>query len=455
MMEPQVDVIICERMQLPAGQGFFHAADVYQIGAVEHTYRYIYDCGTSGISPPGDFQLASSFERLATLWQDARTFDTMFVSHLHRDHVSGLRGLFARFRPQTIVMPYTDVSERLIAAAQSLEHIESSAIADEVEDLDFYHRLIANPGGFLSEFAESGVVLVRHTSGLDDEGTDGPDRPFWDAGSVFVSGRISEVSDRQDIATGRSGQSNWILRPYIDEASSAQKRQFMKILSPIVDVPLAEIETWLSITENVLTVLVDHIKELSSALRDDKHDFNVTSMSLYSGPGRSFSQHHHAWSSKDRHSAACSPDAPGWIGAGDAKLKNRGRRERFLAHFGELSTRVATFALPHHGSKNNHDSSLLSTFRPRICVVGSGYIYGNAHPHPTVEKDIQSRSMDLVVVDNAESWLWERTFSFSSRLVCFHDTFPELYKRGTDPRTWAADAVTQLANLLRRAQDAR
>jgi hypothetical protein len=426
-----VAVVISERRQLPAGQGFFHAGEVFEPRDRPNAYRYVYDCGTSGITQPNDFELAASVEQLGKLWHDSPGFDTLFISHLHRDHVSGLPLLLGRFRPQVIVLPYTDVSERLIAAGQSMWNSEAEVLPGDASELDFYHRLIADPGGFLSEFAESGVVFVRHNAIVESGAPGEPNRPSWDVGSIFSAGPIAEVSDQQDIATKSTGRVNWILRPYVDEASFRQRVQFHQILSTLVDVPVPEMEEWLSHTENVLLVLVDHMKELGNLLRTDAHDFNVTSMSLYSGPALSFVSHHFAWSSNGRHETSCSSRAPGWIGAGDSKLRNKARRESFLAHFAEVSDRVTTFALPHHGSKNNHHVSLLSTFRPRICVVGSGYLYGAAHPHPTVRADLNTRNIELVVIDDSDSWLLEKTVSSTSVAGCFHDLFPDF-----DPPYW-------------------
>src|SRR5579871_5967577 len=82
-----------ERVQHPVGQGFFHTAKL-EVGGTH--FEYVYDCGAVHNAP-----LTDEVRVYADRSPDG--IDVLFVSHLDKDHVSGLDNLLPLIRADTVV----------------------------------------------------------------------------------------------------------------------------------------------------------------------------------------------------------------------------------------------------------------------------------------------------------------------------------------------------------------
>jgi hypothetical protein len=95
---------------------------------------------------------------------------------------------------------------------------------------------------------------------------------------------------------------------------------------------------------------------MSRAYRIAFTDKNTTSLCLYSGPN----------SPRSAGAIQIAPSLPavefarsGWMGTGDANLKDRSAIEAFDSHYFHVLPFIQTFMLPHHGSIHNSDPDRL------------------------------------------------------------------------------------------------
>jgi hypothetical protein len=116
------------------------------------------------------------------------------------------------------------------------------------------------------------------------------------------------------------------------------------------------------------------LKKLYKAL-PDLHDYNSSSLCLYSGPAQD--QYPHCWryirrlnlggGSYQRHWRASSV---GWLGMGDAHFHNTAALGRFRKHYDGRFELLSTLVLPHHGSRHNYDSDQVQLHRLLAPVSG-------------------------------------------------------------------------------------
>jgi hypothetical protein len=142
----------------PVGQGLFHSAKV-SVGSC--TAHYVYDCGV--------WPLSTAFTKSVREYaRDCGSdgIETVFLSHMHWDHVSGINDLLGNAqRIGTVILPYLYPSERALVLASSFD---DGPLPDPSDGGDWFVRFLTSPSRFLREdLKASRVVFVR---GRDDEG---------------------------------------------------------------------------------------------------------------------------------------------------------------------------------------------------------------------------------------------------------------------------------------------
>ena len=398
-----------ERLQFPVGAGFFHAGRVStDQNNRDRQFRYIYDCGTVGSAPRPDYPQADLDAciddlRRRSAWVNMRV-DALFISHFHEDHVSGLKRILELFKPRQVFIPYTDILERVAAFA----HGEGA----EAANTEFVVTLIRDPVAAIQSVvayqnADDGelvpeVLVIRNSPSAEsivqiDPETDSSSG--WHGGDgVYqqpLPGQRTDVTDAGYLAIRSSGTRFWVLKPWVDPMIDRQKAEFRGCIADHFKIERDDVDVWLTIRENSERV-INEIGELRRLL-GRRHNFNVTSMSLFSGPMGEFDSLRHDWA----HSGTSRSDALakriGWLATGDAKLREKARRSRFLKHFGIQISEVSSLALPHHGSNANFHPDLLTFLDPTICVVGSGGRYG--HPHESVVRQVKTSGAEMIIAD--------------------------------------------------------
>lgn len=435
------------RYQFPVGQGGFH------LGALWCTRRppvfhqaaltYVYDCGSLH-AEPRDREV-----RRAERWTKDRAIDLLFLSHLHRDHVNGLPRLLQGWRgkAQTIVLPYLDEVERVLVFAQSLA---TRGIPADREEADFFVDLIDHPATALSQrFGPDRIIFVRGGSGepeLPDAGPD-PDRPpeepialkldlpESDGMDVFLDGDVGHtvggtemrlVRDRQPFRVFAGRKLLWLLLTHVDGDREAK----FDFLNASVEAfgPNETVEGMKArfrdhderrriLTDRSLRAKLRKAYEIMIRRRSGRADLNLSTMSLYSGPvpGQEFDSYSRLnWGSFagiQRYGARTRQQrrTVGWLGTGDADLRDDRRRAMFLDYFAHVLPEVRTLTIPHHGAAPNFHPELVERVQPRVAAIMADRYKNWQHPAAEVVQSlVSSGALPALVTGSEGSSISER-----------------------------------------------
>ncbi|HWJ65131.1 MAG TPA: MBL fold metallo-hydrolase [Nocardioides sp.] len=403
------------RSQRPVGEGSFHAARVWsRIGDAESSMTYVYDCG----SQP---KYRASLHREVDRYKAAVSrIDLLFLSHAHIDHVNGVERLCDGITVDTVVMPLLGPTERLMAFAHAFAQRSLRQ-----QDLAFYQEFSSDP---VATIGNLGVPRVIQVSGSLDDGLENTNDPPGDdilpvpqppglddqlpeawqlvgRGSVqgFEHDGTAVISMPDTVhfeLPATRAVTPWVLVPHVDQPIRRRAAEFEHRLHRALKVTPGWLKRSLLDPDFIRDLVTKRRRLLAKCYTDaiQSRDLNLTSLSLYSGPARpdadpngSVIRWGAGWSrdgwrrTHDRNGWTIPhPLRVGWLGTGDAALKQAIRREPFLAHFGRYAEGVRTLVLPHHGSVHNHSEKLLTELQPEICVAPADAFRNWQHPSPDV-----------------------------------------------------------------------
>lgn len=398
-----------QRHQLPVGQGGFHVGTLSKLGNAEADWRaaidrdaiadadflYVYDCG----SDPLDGAL-EEIERVVTK-RTSRHLDMLFVSHFDRDHISGIPHLLHSekgLKVDTIVMPYLEPVDRLMAFARTV-HVETSA-----ETAEFHAGLVVDPIGAMQGFEPRVIILVAPS---EDEGEfrgisrppaeppeSAPGRAPWkvevdghrwggyppiqtqDGATVLARGYFQIMAD---------GTGGWSLKPYVRRAALADREAFATAVEVLLRWPRGSFATKVEDNAERQLLVTKHREQIGRAAKWAFKDKNQTSLSLHSGP------------LDTRYCGAVYGDLPvsaqariGWLGTGDAGLRDASDVDRFRQHFRDELPFVSTFVLPHHGSIHNFDPVQPAVIVELMVAAADPTRDNWLHPDPAIVAAIEA-----------------------------------------------------------------
>ncbi|MBD9560650.1 MBL fold metallo-hydrolase [Ensifer sp. ENS03] len=403
---------------MPVGQGGFHVGALRRVLGDEYLsppfddcsrfggadFLYVYDCGSSpksGVEREIKDLLSHRAER---------RLDILFLSHFDVDHICGTPKLLGAkrkrspgFAVDTIVLPYVDHAERFLAFARAT--VEGLDRGSSVPD--FFRRMVIDPAEALSDFDPRQIIFVEGDEPpTDDEAGTIPDpdigpwsgggegkRPGSEDGFSFKieaahagtsfdrKETVEQPSDRtvrvRRLRGGRRsagasillvanvafrvhdlrGKLGWRLLPHVRPATKAAVAAFEKAAEIELKWTAGSFRTKIanaSVREEAVT---KHRMKLARAYRAIfGKNKNLTSMSLYSGPANP--QEADGWTIAPN-LAPHHETKIGWMGTGDAPLKDVDDIATFEHFFSDDIIRVASFMFPHHGSIENSNPARL------------------------------------------------------------------------------------------------
>lgn len=364
-----------QRIQFAAGQGGFHAGGLTRLAAnsaLVHAWMeqqelgkcdflYIYDCGSH---PRKNVEAEISY---LLRQSGSRRLDFLFLSHFDADHVSGVPALIGdgKLGVDTVVIPYVDDLEKVIAVAHAATR------ADHVNG--FFVELVVDTVGTLKDLGARRILLMDNGDGptpdapLTDPISGGPDDLPWKLGSAGEE-RSEVRSVGQDTFYARDGaidiagatseglQLIWRLLPYVQRADEDAKGIFAETVEILLGWDDGSFRKRIVDMNERRRLVTEHTDVLGDAYRYAFGNKNVTSMSLYSGPA----DPSRVGATLVRPSLKRWPFAKiGWLGTGDAPLRNAALVAEFEAHYGDVLDAVSTFMFPHHGSIHNSNPKRL------------------------------------------------------------------------------------------------
>lgn len=422
------------RYQLPVGQGGFNIGTLRDLTSDQKNWQqslvsdalpladfmYVYDCGSDPIA--GVVQSIRSI----VARRPSRQLDMLFVSHFDRDHICGIPHLLHAkrgLRVDTIVMPYLDDIDRIIAFGRS------AATSGERSAERFHEDVVVDALGTMTSFGPRQIVMVMP----DDDGEassgfrelppaeptrSGPDGMLWE-GRVPTGGRGARPTERRspDGATlvqriefhvGTGTEAGWLLKPHVKRASQRDRDAFCTAVEVALSWPRGSFSEKVKDKKERRRLVTKHRTAVARAYAWAFGDKNETSMTLYSGPAEPQK------AGAVLRGAQMFPKARvGWMGTGDIDFKDPLTVQRFQNYYRDEVNWVTTFMLPHHGSAHNFDPSLF-VIDAELWVAAAQPIHKTwKHPAPEIVKAVKASGAKFrKVCSSSKSLLEERMVVF-------------------------------------------
>src|ERR1700733_3979207 len=96
----------------PVGQGLFAWGCIHKKDDRVLHFTWVYDCGTASKKHLVNNAIARYERHLGIRKQ----IDLLTISHFDADHISGVGELIKKFKIGTLLLPYTDLKQRLVFA---------------------------------------------------------------------------------------------------------------------------------------------------------------------------------------------------------------------------------------------------------------------------------------------------------------------------------------------------
>ena len=414
------------RIQYPIGQGCFHAGHVrwtVEPSGRPDDFHYVYDCGTSHGS--------AALQDAITVWRRGKSrIDALFVSHLDADHVSGFDRLLGSVAVDTVYIPYLEpvahVLDILEAAGEGA--VSASLIEARIDPSSW--------------FGSRGVARLVMVNPSPSEGPPDVDlRPFDDddpgeepepesrlprkvsfpsrvrsssPATGPVQPQLEEMKSGEMVVVDQAQGLRWVFVPHVDPAPQARRNDFRREVCQVLG--LSSLDSS-ALAGNLAAALRDRPKR--RRLRQCYERIvvggsgplhNRLSMSLYSGPaevGTDSRWWRYAATTHCRRqlsrwlfaiaSGKLNTDrtAVGWVGTGDASLKQPDVRAAWQRSYRPFRKQIATLLLPHHGSYASFHPSLLNWPNLELCVASAADRSKHGHPHSRVVQEVFRRTMAM------------------------------------------------------------
>ena len=369
--------------------------------------------------------------------QPSRHLDILALSHFDRDHICGVPHLlkpatgFATV--DTILLPYVDDAERLIAMGRAVA--DAGLYGGRLPA--FFTDMVVDPLAALAELGPRRIVLVRPEDGDDGPGdipTAGPDGPRLDPDERFrprESGftwrakaarpdrpwmftetlalperSVVWASNIMLVGANSDGSVLWKLRPYTRPAKPTEIAQFKAAVEVMFGWAAGTFDAKSGSIVERRKMVTTHRTKLAAAYKATFKDKNLTSMSLYSGPlepdaleALSVTPH------RDDHELT----KVGWLGTGDAHLEDVADRTALEAAYAVDLPVTATFVFPHHGSIENTDPDALVSDADDW-VAAADPIHDWAHPHWSLFPAVEAKGGQFRHVRSASATAFEEAF---------------------------------------------
>ena len=205
---------------------------------------------------------------------------------------------------------------------------------------------------------------------------------------------------------------DWVLVPHVDPESQADVTRFETEVANVLGLPDLESLTAPQLAEALRDAEQrNELRGCYTRCFDGNH--NRVSMSVYSGPKSAPEEQHwnyfpEYWFRDPFHWRG----AAGWIGTGDAELKDDRVRNAWQRSYNFFLRNLSTLLLPHHGSNRNFSPELLKHPRLASCIASAGDPSPYSHPGVEVIESVRHALQDFHHVSERPGTLCSERFIF-------------------------------------------
>lgn len=439
------------RRQMPVGQGGFHVGGLRQLTAHpwvlmpgsraarfnDAEFLYVYDCG----SEPKK-QVYREIDNLLAC-RPERQLDILVLSHFDRDHICGTPRLLRAsdgFSVDTIILPFVDMDERIIALARAVASTET--FGGQIDT--FFVDMVFEPTATLAAFGPRRIIFVRGDGGDGERGPgtapdpggdfdpkagrdrdgsvrvdlkpaypDDPKRAFELTTLGFTNGaEVLEVRHAAAVIRDPTWLLLWKLVPWVRPAAPAAVATFKAGVEALFKWKKGTFNTRItdaSVRKQMVTTKRTKLAQLYRTAFGDK---NLTSLCLYSGL---VTPNDFDAMAVEPMMAAHNLTKIGWLGTGDTHLVTATERAAFVKAYGPDVEHASTFVFPHHGSIANSDPNNLVSDADHW-VAAADPIHDWEHPHWLLEAAVSNIKRTFHRVRAPEATGFDETFLVSPKV---------------------------------------
>lgn len=371
------------RTFIPVGQGAFYKEKF-------DDFTIVYDCGTLKDNDFIKKIIKNNFNK-------DEVIDILFISHFHKDHISGIQFLKEHCNIKNVVLPYLHENEITALALESY-------LTDSDDDFEYLTDFL----NYEFFFGEEDINVIFFGENSSEDFEENPESV------IDVDSRIRSINRGQRISSSKVR--DWFFVPF-NRNNKINLNTFKTILNREGLNP-SEIKEILK-NKKIDKQKYREIKKLFNEVsKRDNHIhkklnamINYNSMMVYSGPinpsyrlindfmrpeycyyhSRYF-RYYRGYFEDFRYRVGC-------IYTGDSNLEN----DILSVAYGKYSDFVGTIQIPHHGSKENFNQSL---FNLDFCFCPMSFGTDNPYNHPSglvVAELFENYKLPIFITEKTDS----------------------------------------------------
>ncbi len=389
------------------GQGLFYSANIKN--DKERIFNFVYDCGTFYDK---DKKLLN--EKIRNCFS-ADTIDALFISHFHKDHISGIPELIKRYKIKYVFLPFFTKEELILLRKKYCREVE-----DEL--YDFY----SDPSEYFVGRAERIYVISVNNNNDNDNNYHSleHDEIFGNSdeeNGFHIRTRTEDITTKQGTSIVKSSDIsielyglNWHFKVYQDQDYATQLR-IKNTIKQEYRKKFGE-----DFTEESVAAITDtdKIKLCKDIYNKVKYGINQTSLVLCHYPDK-YTNCYSLFDSKYCCNCCCNccwyccsnnKNNVATLLTGDINLNRLSEnKKKFKQFIDSIPAKIGFFQLPHHGSENNSSVETITTLSLQntnmICSYGRRNQF--KHPDPFLLYKLNNCCNHIFHANNNESFVYQ------------------------------------------------
>jgi len=369
----------------PVGQGLFYSGSLFG-----GNYNFVYDCGTESQQEYLNNAMELYIEELKRNAGEA-VIEFVVISHLHKDHFSGLYSLAKQARIKKLYLPYLGNTPSLISLvlANAIYNTNAEETNSYNDELFHFMRMLYRIDEYTNNFPQIESIIIEK----NDE----------DVSGELENDRVFFI--RRKTITSPVGNEQWEFIFFNHSISLYKMKELEQKVKDELTKNKAHDIVQLIQSKNGISKIADIYKTVfQEEIKKDRNHLNLTSIILIHFPTNSklTSQYYNGCEkinvkenlTKENY---CESYFSSWLGAcnyrdkaslasiltGDAMINEAIAellRQQLNIHMSHENIMCGFLQIPHHGSKHNWKELKKSHIDAFVNVISFGL--GNRHHHP-------------------------------------------------------------------------